>query len=327
VARAIVDERMMKILRIPVPYWNWIATSFKRGDPSLYGRFDLRYDGQGPAKLLEYNADTPTAVFETGVFQWQWLEDGIARGVLPKDADQYNSLHERLIEGWKQIGPGKAGARRLHLAGQLDSPEDLGTLNYLADCAQQAGLQTTVMTMDDIGRQARGGFVDAGNAPIDLMFKLYPWEWMMREAFGPALPGAPTQFVEPPWKAVLSNKGILPLLWAMFPNHPNLLPAYFDEDDKAAELGTSYARKPLYSREGANIELIADGKPVDRDGGPYGAEGYVRQAIAPLPQFGGNHTVLGSWFAAGAPCGLSVREDASPITKNTSRFLPHAIIG
>ena len=327
VTRAIADERMMKILRIPVPYWNWIATSFKRGDPSLYGRFDLRYDGQGPAKLLEYNADTPTAVFETGVFQWQWLEDGIARGVLPKDADQYNSLHERLIEGWKQIGPGKAGARRLHLAGQLDVAEDLGTLNYLADCAQQAGLQTAVITMDDIGRQARGGFVDAGNAPIDLMFKLYPWEWMMREAFGPALPGAPTQFVEPPWKAVLSNKGILPLLWAMFPNHPNLLPAYFDEDDKAAELGTSYARKPLYSREGANIELIADGKPVDRDDGPYGAEGYVRQAIAPLPQFDGNHTVLGSWFAAGAPCGLSVREDASPITKNTSRFLPHAIIG
>jgi glutathionylspermidine synthase len=324
VARAIADERMMKILRIPVPYWNWIATSFKRGDPSLYGRFDLRYDGQGPAKLLEYNADTPTAVFETGVFQWQWLEDSIARNVLPKDADQYNSLHERLIEGWKQIGP---GSRRLHLAGQIDIPEDLGTLNYLADCAQQAGLQTTVMTMDDIGRRTRGGFVDADNAPIDLIFKLYPWEWMMRETFGPALPGAPTQFVEPPWKAVLSNKGILPLLWAMFPGHPNLLPAYFDDDPKAAELGASFARKPLYSREGANIELIVDGKSVDRDSGPYGAEGYVRQAIAPLPQFDGQYTVLGSWFVAGAPCGLSVREDASPITKNMSRFLPHAIIG
>jgi glutathionylspermidine synthase len=326
VARAIADERMMKILRIPVLYWNWIAASFKRGDPSLYGRFDLRYDGQGPAKLLEYNADTPTAVFETAVFQWQWLEDGIARNVLPKDADQYNSLHERLIEGWKQIGPGKSVARRLHLAGQLDIAEDLGTLNYLADCAQQAGLQTIVMIMDDIGRQARGGFVDADNTPIELMFKLYPWEWMMREAFGPALPGAPTQFVEPPWKAVLSNKGILPLLWAMFPGHPNLLPAYFDDDPKAAKLGTSFARKPLYSREGANIELIVDGKPVDRDSGPYGAEGYVRQVIAPLPQFDGQYTVLGSWFAAGAACGLSVREDASPITKNTSRFLPHAII-
>ena len=65
VTRAIADERMMKILRIPVAYWNWLATSFKRGDPSLYGRFDFRYDGKGPAKLLEYNADTPTSVFET----------------------------------------------------------------------------------------------------------------------------------------------------------------------------------------------------------------------------------------------------------------------
>ena len=73
-----------EILQIPRRFWNCIARSCKRGEPSLYGRFDLRYDGKGPAKLLEYNADTPTAVFETGVFQWQWLEDAIARKVLPE---------------------------------------------------------------------------------------------------------------------------------------------------------------------------------------------------------------------------------------------------
>ena len=159
------------------------------------------------------------------------------------------------------------------------------------------------------------------------MFKLYPWEWMMRETFGASLPGASTQFVEPPWKAILSNKGILPLLWAMFPNHPNLLPAYFEGDEKVAELGASYARKPLYSREGANVDLVAEGNAVDRDEGPYGAEGFIRQALAPLPQFDGNYAVLGSWLAGEEPCGLNVREDASPITKNSSRFLPHAIIG
>lgn len=113
----------------------------------------------------------------------------------------------------------------------------------------------------------------------------------------------------------------------MFPNHPNLLPAYFDDDEKAATLGTSYARKPLYSREGANIELLAEGKPLDKDAGPYGAEGFIRQALAPLPQFDGNYVVVGSWIAAGKACGISLREDASTITKNTSRFLPHAIIG
>jgi glutathionylspermidine synthase len=323
VARAVADERILRVLRIPERFWNWIAASVKRGEPSLYGRFDLCYDGQGPAKLLEYNADTPTAVFETAAFQWMWLEQAIERQIVPRSADQFNSLHERLIEAWRTIGRG----RKLHLACMTDNPEDRGTVSYIEDCAHQAGLETAVLAMADIGKTAKGTFVDQQGKPIELAFKLYPWEWMLREDFGSSLPGAPTQWVEPPWKAILSNKGILPLLWSMFPRHPNLLPAYFDDDEDAVRLGTSYARKPLYSREGANVELIVGGEAVDADGGPYGAEGFIRQAIAPLPQFGGSYSVLGSWIAGGAPCGLSVREDASPITKNTSRFVPHAIIG
>jgi glutathionylspermidine synthase len=323
VARAIADEKILRRLAVPVAYWNWLAASWKRGDSSLYGRFDFCYDGNGPAKLLEYNADTPTAVFETAVFQWLWLEDAIKRLIVPKRADQYNSLHETLIEGWRTIGRG----RRLHLAGTIDNPEDRGTLAYLEDCARQAGLDTHVLAMADIGRMPDGRFVDLDNAPIELMFKLYPWEWMMREQFGASLPGAPTQFVEPPWKAILANKGILPLLWEMFPRHPNLLPAYFDDDPAAATLGGSYVKKPLYSREGANVELVVSGQTLDADTGPYGAEGYVRQALSPLPQFAGNYAVLGSWIVGGKPCGLSVREDVSPITKNTSRFVPHAIVG
>jgi glutathionylspermidine synthase len=323
VARAIADEVVMRRLSIPVPFWNWVARSWKKSEPSLYGRFDVRYDGSGPAKLLEYNADTPTSVLETGVFQWMWLEQAIERNILPKDADQYNSLHERLIQGWKEIGKG----RRLHLTAMMDNPEDAGTVSYLEDCAHQAGLSTAVLPIENIGKNSAGQFIEDADHPIELLFKLYPWEWMTREAFGASLPGSTTQFVEPPWKMILSNKGILPLLWEMYPGHPNLLPAFFDDDPKAGTLNNSYARKPLYSREGANIELIRDGRPFDKDDGPYGAEGYVRQAIAPLPLFDGNYTVLGSWFAAGAPCGLSVREDVGPITKNTSRFLPHAIIG
>src|SRR5829696_645979 len=74
VARAVDDPRMLKALRIPERFWTFIAASWKRGDKSLYGRFDLSYNGEGSAKLLEYNADTPTSVFETAVFQWLWLE-------------------------------------------------------------------------------------------------------------------------------------------------------------------------------------------------------------------------------------------------------------
>ena len=328
VARAVDDERMLKVLRIPERFWTFIAASWKRGDPSLYGRFDLSYNGEGPAKLLEYNADTPTSVFETAVFQWMWLEDAKARAITPQDADQYNSLHERLIEGWKEIGQKIVGANgHAHLAGAIDDPEDGGTIAYMEDTARQAGLATTVLPMDQIGRTPKGAFVDLADRSIDLMFKLYPWEWMFREQFGASLAGAPTRWLEPPWKAILSNKGILPLLWAMYPRHPNLLPAYFEDDEKAAELGDSFVRKPLYSREGSNVTIVVAGQAIDQDQGPYGAEGFVRQAVATLPRYGDNYAAIGSWIAAAKPCALSVREDASPITKNTSRFLPHAIVG
>lgn len=208
-----------------------------------------------------------------------------------------------------------------------ENPEDYGTLLYLEDTARQAGLDTKMLPIAQVGLTSRGLFVDAEDQPIELMFKLYPWEWMMWEQFGASLPGAPTQFVEPPWKAILSKTAILPLLWAMYPNHPNLLPAYCEGDPKAAELGNSYVCKPLYSREGGNVTLVVDGKTADEDPGSYGAEGFIRQAVAPIPAFAGNYTVLGSWVAGGAACGISIREDASPITRNTSRFLPHAIIG
>lgn len=322
VERAVADDRLLRILQIPERFWNFIAASWKRSDRSLYGRLDLRYDGKGPAKLLEYNADTPTSAFETGVFQWMWLEAAIARGILPKDADQYNSLHDRLISGWKAFGV----QTPLYFACDPATEEDRGTIAYIADCATQAGFATTTIAMDEIGRDGAGQFVDQQDRPIELMFKLYPWEWMLRETFGTSLPGAATRWIEPPWKMILSNKGILPLLWALHPGHPNLLPACFEDDPRAAELGDSYVRKPLYSREGANIRLVVDGRVADSDEGPYGAEGFIRQLAAPLPTFDGNYAVLGSWIADGVPCGLSVREDATLITKNTSRFVPHAIL-
>jgi glutathionylspermidine synthase len=322
VGHVVHDERMLRQLKIPEAFWTLIAASWKRKDPSLYGRFDFRYDGSGPAKLLEFNADTPTSLFEAAVFQWTWLEQAIDRQIVPKRADQYNSLHENLIEAWRVIGKGQ----KLHLAAAMGNAEERGTVGYLADVAKQAGLEPALIDIAAIGLHDNGNFVDLDDRPIELAFKLYPWEWMFRETFGTRLKGASTRWIEPPWKAILSNKGILPLLWAKFPNHPNLLPAYFDDDPSAAALGTSYVRKPIYSREGANVTLVSRGNAIDAQAGPYGAEGFIRQALAPLPNFSGQHPVLGSWLVGETPCGLSIREDDSPITGNLSRFVPHAIL-
>jgi glutathionylspermidine synthase len=322
VGRAIGDERYLRKLKIPEAFWPLISESWHRDEGSLYGRLDLSFGGHGPAKLLEYNADTPTSIFEAAVFQWTWLEQAIERRIVPMRADQFNSIHERLIEAWKKLGDGL----HLHLAGTTENTEDAGTLAYLEDTARQAGLGTTLIDVEDIGLRDDGCFVDLDDQDIKLAFKLYPWEWMFHDAFGARLAKAPTRWIEPPWKAVLSNKGILPLLWEMFPNHPNLLPAYFEDDPDAAKLGTSFVRKPLYSREGSNVALVSAGVTLVEQAGPYGAEGFVRQALAPLPNFSGQYPVIGSWLVDHAPCGLSVREDENPITGNTSRFLPHAIL-
>jgi len=322
VGRAIDDESSLRRLKIPEAFWPLISESWHRDEASLYGRLDFSFGGKGPAKLLEYNADTPTSIFEAAVFQWTWLEQGIERNIVPKRSDQFNSIHERLIEAWKKFGAG----RHLHLAGATESAEDAGTLAYLEDTARQAGLATTLIDIRDIGLADDGSFVDLDSRAIDLAFKLYPWEWMFQDTFGAQLRNAPTRWIEPPWKALLSNKGILPLLWEMFPGHPNLLPAYFEDDPKATSLGASFVRKPIYSREGANVALISAGVTVVEQAGPYGAEGFIRQALAPLPEFSGQYPVLGSWLVDHTPCGLSIREDENPITGNTSRFLPHAIV-
>jgi glutathionylspermidine synthase len=322
VEKAIDDERDLRRLKIPEAFWPLISASWHNDEASLYGRLDLSFDGKSPAKLLEYNADTPTSIFEAAVFQWTWLEQAIERRIVPKRADQFNSIHERLIEAWEKFD----GLRHLHLAGLTENTEDAGTLAYLEDTATQAGLTTTLIDVEDIGLAEDGRFVDLDNRAIEFAFKLYPWEWMFHDVFGAHLIKASTRWIEPPWKAILSNKGILPLLWEMFPNHPNLLPAYFEDDPDAAKLGSSFVRKPLFSREGANVALVSAGATLVAEGGPYGAEGFIHQAFARLPHHSGQYAVLGSWLVDHTPCGLSVREDENPITGNTSRFLPHAIL-
>ena len=318
------DGELMHRMAIPPAYHDAILRSWRNREHDLYGRFDLSYDGNDPAKLLEFNADTPTSLFESAVFQWRWLEDMKQRGELPSSADQFNSVHERLIDAIRVLaGP----SQRMHFAGMLESEEDLVTLNYLVDCAAQAGCKTKLIAMPDIGVDDKHWLIDLQDERIDCIFKLYPLEDMVREPFGRHLPLTPTRKVEPLWKLTLSNKGLLPVLWEMFPGHENLLPAYFEDDLRSSHLGDRYVRKPLLSREGANVTFVnyEAGGGLYHVEGPYGEEGYIRQALHLLPRFGDDWTVIGSWIVAGQPAGIGIREDDTPITRDTSRFVPHYI--
>lgn len=85
--------------------------------------------------------------------------------------------------------------------------------------------------------------------------------------------------------------------------------------------------KPLLSREGENVSLYRNRREILSAPGNYGQEGYVFQAYAPLFKSDFGYAVLGSWIVADRPCGLGIREDASPITANLSRYVPHIIEG
>ncbi|MFG2499838.1 glutathionylspermidine synthase family protein [Streptomyces sp. NPDC048441] len=297
--------------------------------PSLYGRFDLRYDGTDgrPAKMLEYNADTPTSLVEAASPQWFWMEERFP------GADQWNSLHERLVDAWKKqasLLPPGGPLYFAHSAGD-ELGEDLMTVAYLRETAQQAGLDTEVISMEDIGwDRLSGRFVDKKLGFIRSCFKLYPWEWLTTDRFAPHVletldnggGTGSTLWIEPAWKMLLSNKALLAVLWELYPDHPNLLPAYLDGPrELASASGRGYVTKPLLGREGAGVTIH-----------PPGAEPLVReepccyQELAPLPDFDGNRVVLGAWVVEDEAAGLGIRESAGPITDEYARFLPHVIL-
>jgi len=316
---------------------------------SLYGRFDLAWSGagSGPPKLLEYNADTPTALFESAVVQWHWLEECFP------EADQFNSIHEKLVERWALFARSRRDmlsdrgrlahdepARHLHLTCTLPNDEDEGTLNYIAQTAMEAGLAVKTIAIQDIGWTVgpRGGhFSDLQGDEIRALFKLYPWEWLVKEEFGghllDTLAAGRIVAIEPAWKMLLSNKGILPILWELYPHHPYLLEAHFRAD--RFRPGSRVVAKPLLSREGANISIaelgpdgLPAGAPLIETGGMYGAEGYVYQAFNPvraeaLPDGRTIHAAIGAFMVGDACAGIGIREDSTTITRNTSRFVPH----
>ena len=264
---ASVNEGDFYIFGIAEHFWDYIAESWRTGEKNLYGRMDLSYSGNGPAKLLEYNADTPTALYETSVFQWEWMEQATEQKLIPEGCDQLNDVHESIVQAFPQMGIETLA----HFACNHDIEDDKGTLDYLEECAREAGLETCSLAMEDIGLDDQGRFTDLDDRVIKTLVKLYPWEWIMAEDFGRHVPASGVRFIEPPWKAILSNKGLLPLLWGMFEGHPNLLPAFFEDDPAAAAFADtgSYVRKPMLSRQGANIEIVDEGQTLFHSDGPY----------------------------------------------------------
>ncbi len=313
----VIDTKQYDKFCIPEWFIPQIEKSWNEDHPAIYGRFDLAYNN-GQIKMLEFNADTPTSLFEAGIVQWYWLKD------LNPSLDQFNSIHEALIDYWKYLKE-YLYKHPVHFTCVKNSLEDLTTVEYMRDCAIQAGFDTKLIFIEDIGWAECGqSFIDLEDEIIKNIFKLYPYEWLIKERFGKYIIEDKNRslWIEPAWKMILSNKAILPILWHLYPDNEYLLKSYFDKGDL-----TNYVKKPILSREGANIEIVKQDQLVEKTEGGYGQEGYIFQEFFELPKMDGYYNVLGSWVIGQVASGMGVRASKEMITNNTSLFVPHLIQG
>ena len=319
----VVEQKLFDRFAIPEWCWPLIAEAWDKEPPALnYGRFDLGFDGNGAPKLFEFNCDTPTSLVEAAVIQWAWKEERFP------DQDQFNSLHDKLVAKWRDLGPYLAkdsflGAPTVHFTHMEEATgEDAVTTAYLMDTARAAGLQTERIAIADIGWDG-ARFLDLAGREIRSLQHLYPWEWLVKDAFGRniAAARARTAWIEPIWKMIWSNKAILPILWDLYPRHELLLWATRDQP-----AGDSYVQKPILAREGANVRVVKAGREIATTDGAYAAAPVVYQGLYDLPDFDGARPVIGSWVVDGEPAGMGVREDGL-VTGNLSRFVPHIIWG
>lgn len=288
-----------------------IEKSWRNNHAHVYGRFDLGIDANHNLKLFEYNADTPTSLLEASVIQWNWKEE-----VYP-NYDQFNSLHEKLIERWKQIST----VDPIYFAAMTEAPhEDWGNVHYLLETASLAGLQTSSINLEVIGWNG-SNFVDVNDNPIYNLFKLYPWEWFVNDPFFDNIKASATTFYEPIWKMLLSNKLLLAKLWERHPNHPLLLEAHDKSEFGMINQNKFYIQKPKLGREGQGVV------PYDKTGqiivnDKYGS---IIQEKMNVVDFDGIQPVIGSWVIGDQSAGIGIREDKG-ITTNNSCFVPHYFI-
>ena len=334
----IIERNLFTKMGIPGWAVPLIRDSWEAEPPMVYGRFDFAYGADG-LKLLEYNADTPTGLLEAAAIQWFWTKDHFGEG-----GDQWNTIHEALVARWRELHD----ARRLpgevlhmtYTSGER-SGEDFMTVGYLAETAREGGFTVELLPIEQLGvLDDGGGWVDMQGRSIHSVFKLYPWEWLVHEhgweAIGATMdtgvigtkPPNATVWIEPIWKMLWSNKGVLPVLWELNEGHDVLLPAIFETDPRETieRVGPSFVRKPLLAREGANARIVIDGNTAEE--GPdqdYGEEGFVVQRYTRLDDGYGANPVLGVWTVDMEPVGLGIRESESLVTNNLSRFAPHVL--
>ena len=328
----VIDNDLFHEINIPFNLVEMIKESWENDVHwHLYSRFDLAggIDGK-PIKMIEFNADTPTSLFETAIIQWAMLK---ANGL--DEASQFNNIYDALKDNFKRIITLDTDVEKFEeyyanlgwkilFSSISSSSEDINTTKLLEHIANEAGFNTDFEFIENVQFSDDGIFKDEES--FEFWFKLIPWENIAIEESELAL--ILTEIIKekkaiifnPAYTLMFQSKGFMKILWDLYPNHPLLLETSFEplENKKQVE-------KRCFGREGANVKIINSDQSIDEQtSGDYEGHKAIYQEYVELPtDKDGNSYQAGVFFAYEA-CGLGFRK-GSKILNNMSKFVGHIV--
>lgn len=330
-AQHVIDNNLFHEVGIPFNLVELVKQSWENEVCwHLYGRFDLAggLDGK-PIKLVEFNADTPTAVFETAIIQWAMLKFNKM-----DESSQFNDLYAALTENFKRLvvldGDTDEFSRyyegwKILFSSVAGSIEDENTTRLLQSVASEAGFKTDFAYVNEVEFSDENG-IFKGDENFEYWFKLVPWEDIAVQEGELALilknisANQKAIILNPAYTLIFQSKAILKILWDLYPNHPLLLRA----DDKPLS-GVKCVKKPIFGREGANVSIIeADGSVSAQKGGDYGANRAIYQEFYEFNKDGAGDSYQAGVFFAYEGCALGYRKGGE-ILDNYSKFVGHYI--
>lgn len=295
----------------------------------LYGRFDLAggLDGKD-IKLIEFNADTPTNLVESAIIQWAMLKFNHM-----DEAMQFNEIYEAISKNFKRLVTlnGDVSEFKKYYEGWkilfscvAGSTEDTATTKLLENIANEAGFHTKFAYIDEVEFSDDGIFFDGEN--YEYLFKLIPWEMIainegeLAMILNNIVKNQKAIILNPAYTLMFQSKGILKILWDLYPNHPLLLQSSFEPLS-----GKKQVAKPFLGREGANTQILdKNGEILTQTSGDYADQKKIYQEFYEF-----NSDKSGKFYQAGVffayeACGLGFRK-GTEIIDNMSKFVGHFI--
>ena len=330
-AQHVIDNNLFFDLGIPFNLIDAIKKSWENDVHwHLYGRFDLAggIDGK-PIKLIEFNADTPTALFETAILQWAILqhngmdEERQFNNVYQAISDNFRRLvtlfddpsdFERYYDGWKILFSSASG-----------NIEEEQTVRLLQQMAIDAGFETGFEPLGGVKFDDKGIY-DSSENPYEYWFKLFPWEDIaidepeLATVLTTIMNNQKAIILNPAYTLLFQSKGMMKILCDLFPDSPYLLRTSFEPLN-----GIAQVEKRMFGREGANVRIMdASGSVSEANDGPYGNFRPVYQEYVEFPKDAAGNSYQAGVFFAYEACGLGFRRGGK-ILNNMSKFVGHVL--